>query len=133
MSGEIWFLFLMVGLKLPVLGIGYFFYRVFRWQEHEWEDLGGNADPPDSDGGDGRGGSKNRPPRAPRPRSGPARMRGPERRPLRTATGRRLVPRTRSGTSSTRLPMATVSPSEEDATSERSPLRHRALVVRQRP
>jgi len=34
-SGEIWFLFLMFGLKVPVFGIGYFLYKVLRAQEDE--------------------------------------------------------------------------------------------------
>lgn len=92
MSGEIWFLFLMFGLKAPVLGIGYFFYRVLRWPEDEWEQLGWNTEPPDTGGG-GRGGSNDGgPPRMPRPRGGPARQREPQRRPPRSARGRPLTP-----------------------------------------
>ena len=51
MSGEIWFLFLMFGLKVPVFGIGYFLYKVLRAQEDEWEHLGWGDGPPDDGGG----------------------------------------------------------------------------------
>ena len=56
MSGEIWFLFLMFGLKVPVIGIGYFLYRVLRAQEDEWEHMGWDEGPPDDGGGGGGGG-----------------------------------------------------------------------------
>ena len=82
MSGEIWFLFLMFGLKVPVIGIGYFLYRVLRAQEDEWEHMGWDEGPPDDGGGGGGGGS---PSPVPRPRGGPARKREPRRRPMPSA------------------------------------------------
>jgi hypothetical protein len=100
-SGEIWFLFLMVGLKLPVFGIGYFLYRVLRSQEDQWEHLGWDEGPTDDGGGGGGGGS---PSPAPRPRGGPSRAREPRRRPLPSARGRMLAPARRPAPLRTRAP-----------------------------
>jgi hypothetical protein len=100
-SGEIWFLFLMFGLKVPVIGIGYFLYRVLRAQEDEWEHLGWDEGPSDDGGGGGGGGS---PSPAPRPRGGPARKREPRRRPMPSASGRLLAPSRRPAPLRTRAP-----------------------------
>ena len=101
MSGQIWFLFLMFGLKVPVIGIGYFLYRVLRAQEDEWEHLGWDDGPPDDGGGGGGGGS---PSPVPRPRGGPARKREPRRRPMPSASGRMLAPSRRPAPLRTRAP-----------------------------
>lgn len=137
MSGEIWFLFLMFGLKAPVLGIGYFFYRVLRWHEDEWEQLGWNAEPPDSDdGGRGRGGSDRLPPWLPRPRGGLETPRRPERRPPRSTSGRPHAPTGRPGRASrpTRTPgsaesVRTINPDTLDQTSTARPSKEHDAAV----
>jgi hypothetical protein len=101
-SGEIWFLFLMFGLKVPVFGIGYFLYKVMRAQEDEWEHLGWDEGPPDDGGGGGGGGGSPSP--VPAPRGGPARKHAPRRRPLRAAAGRTLAPVRRPAPMRTRVP-----------------------------
>ncbi|HEY1479047.1 MAG TPA: hypothetical protein VGF46_03420 [Gaiellales bacterium] len=103
MSGEIWFFFLMFGLKVPVFGIGYFLYRVMRSQEDQWEHLGWDEGPAD-DGGGGGGGGGGSPSPVPRPRGGPARKRAPRRRPLPAASGRMLKPSRRPVPLRTRAP-----------------------------
>jgi len=82
---EVWFLFAMFGLKLPVLGLGYFLYRVIKRVDSQWEN-GGYDQPPGQDGGGGGGGGGGSP--APRPRPRPQgglaarqRRRAPERTP----------------------------------------------------
>jgi hypothetical protein len=102
-SGEIWFLFLMFGLKLPVFGIGYFLYRVLRSQEDQWEHLGWDEGPSDDGGGGGGGGGGNPSP-VPRPRGGPARKRAPRRRPMPSLSGRTLAPSRRPMPMRTRAP-----------------------------
>jgi hypothetical protein len=102
-SGEIWFLFLMFGLKLPVFGIGYFLYRVLRAQEDQWEQLGWDEGPSD-DGGGGGGGGGGSPSPVPRPRGGPARKHAPQRRPLPSLSGRPLAPSRRPAPMRTRAP-----------------------------
>ena len=102
-SGELWFLFLMFGLKIPAFGIGYLFYRVNRAQEDEWEHQAWNGPPPGDDDGGG-GGSRGPGPRPlPRPRGGLVNVREPQRRPPRSATGRTLAP-SRRPASRRRLP-----------------------------
>jgi hypothetical protein len=100
-QGEIWFLFLMVGLKVPVFGLGYLLYKVLRSQEEEWEHLGWDEGPSDDGGGGGGGGS---PSPAPRPRGGPSRAREPRRRPLPSLSGRALAPVRRPAPLRTRAP-----------------------------
>ncbi|MDX6455382.1 MAG: hypothetical protein QOD48_1489 [Gaiellaceae bacterium] len=102
-SSEVWFLFLMFGLKVPVFGIGYFLYRVMRAHEDEWEHLGWDEGPSDDDGGGGGGGGGSPSP-VPAPRGGPARKHVPRRRPLRTAAGRTLAPVRRPAPMRTRVP-----------------------------
>src|SRR4051794_8529657 len=69
----------MFGLKLPVLGIGYFIYRMLKLGDEQWEsggyDLGGE------DGDDGGGGGP-RVPKPPKPGSGPVRRRKKPPRPV---------------------------------------------------
>jgi hypothetical protein len=103
-SGEIWFLFLMFGLKLPVFGIGYFLYRVLRAQEDQWEHLGWDEGPSDDGGGGGGGGGGGNPSPVPRPRGGPARKRAPRRRPMPSLSGRTLAPSRRPMPMRTRAP-----------------------------
>ena len=37
MSHELWFLWLFLGLKIPLLGLFYFIFRVLRAQDKAWE------------------------------------------------------------------------------------------------
>jgi hypothetical protein len=102
-SGELWFLFLMFGLKIPAFGIGYLFYRVNRAQEEEWEHQAWNGPLPGDDDSGG-GGSRGPGPRpSPRPRGGLVNVREPKRRPPRSATTRTLA-RNGRPTSRRRLP-----------------------------
>src|SRR5262249_13194116 len=77
MSREVWFVFLMFGLKVPVLGIGYFIYRVLRDQDRAWEEGGYGWD---DDGGGGGGGGGPAPDPTPRSPAGPMRRRARRRR-----------------------------------------------------
>jgi hypothetical protein len=80
---EVWFIFAMFGLKLPILGLGYFLYRVIKRVDSQWED-GGYDPPPGSDDGGGGGGPSPAPRPRPRPHGGLAarrRRRAPERTP----------------------------------------------------
>ena len=36
-SHEIWFLWLFLGLKIPLIGLFYFIFRVMRAQDKAWE------------------------------------------------------------------------------------------------
>ena len=83
---DVWFLFLLLGLKLPVLFLGWFLYRVMVAHDRAWENDGWD----DDDGGGGGGGPA--PVVPPAPRGGPARKRR-KREPERTpALGARLAP-----------------------------------------
>jgi hypothetical protein len=73
MSREVWFIFLMFGLKIPVIGIGYFLYRVLKAQDAAWENGGYGFD--DGGNGGGGGGGTPRPTPTPRPGGGLARHR----------------------------------------------------------
>ena len=103
MSGEIWFFFLMFGLKVPVFGIGYFLYRVLRAQEDEWEHLGWDEGPPTTAVA-AVAAAAAAPPPCRAPRGGPARKHAPRRRPLRAAAGRTLAPVRRPAPMRTRAP-----------------------------
>jgi hypothetical protein len=93
-SHEFWFIWLILGLKIPLVGLFYFIFRVMRAQDKAWEqgelDGGWNED----DGGGGGGEPRVKPPRPPggpgirrrqpRPRAPQPAIRGlPMRRPPR--------------------------------------------------
>jgi hypothetical protein len=105
-----WFLWLFLGLKIPLIGLFYFIFRVMRAQDRVWEQGEFDAGPEDDGGGGGEprvkpptppggpGIRRKRPkPKAPRPalRGLPLR-RAPRRRaqPLRTHDPRPLPERT---------------------------------------
>ena len=77
---DVWFLFLMIGLKAPILGIGYFIYRVLKAQDDAWENGGYGIDPGTDEGGGGGGGGGPRLSPSPKPRGGPMRRRLERRR-----------------------------------------------------
>ena len=54
-SHELWFLWLILGLKMPLIGLFYFIFRVMRAQDQAWEqgELDGGWDDDDDDGGGG--------------------------------------------------------------------------------
>jgi hypothetical protein len=64
-SHNLWFLWLILGLKLPLIGLFYFIFRIMRAQDKAWEqgELGGDWH--DDDGGGG-GEPRIEPPRPPR-------------------------------------------------------------------
>jgi hypothetical protein len=92
-SHNLWFLWLFLALKLPLLGLFYFIFRVMRVQDQAWEQ--GELDSgSDDDGGGGGGEPRVKPPappggpgirrRAPRPKAPQPALRGlPLRRPPR--------------------------------------------------
>ena len=47
MSHQLWFLWLILGLKIPLIGLFYFIFRVMRNQDKAWEqgeiDVGGKS------------------------------------------------------------------------------------------
>lgn len=113
MSHELWFLWLILGLKIPLVGLFYFIFRVMRAQDKAWEQGELDGGWSEDDGGGGGGGEprvkpprppggpgvrRNRPkPRAPRPAARGLPLRRPPRRraePLRTRDPRPLPPRT---------------------------------------
>ena len=53
MSHNLWFLWLILGLKLPLIGLFYFIFRVMRAQDKAWEqgELDGGWSDDDSGGG----------------------------------------------------------------------------------
>jgi hypothetical protein len=81
-----WFIILMFGLKLPVIGIGYFIYRMLKAGDEQWESGGYDGGWGD-DGGGGGGGP--RVPRPPGPSGSPLRRR---RKPPRPVLPERRVP-----------------------------------------
>jgi hypothetical protein len=99
-SHEFWFIWLILGLKIPLVGLFYFIFRVLRAQDKAWEDgeLGGGWSEDDGGGGEprvdpppppsGPGVRRRRPqPRAPQPAVRGLPLRRPPRRraePLRT-------------------------------------------------
>ncbi len=113
MSHELWFLWLIIGLKLPLIGLFYFIFRVMRAQDKAWEqgELDGGWNDDDSGGGGeprvkpppppgGPGVRRRQPrPRAPQPAVRGLPLRGAPRRraePLRTHEPRPLPHRTAS-------------------------------------
>jgi len=113
-SHELWFLWLIIGLKVPLVGLFYFIFRVMRAQDKAWEqgELDGGWSEDDGGGGGGEPRIKPPPPpsgpgvrrRRPRPRAPRPAVRGlalrhaPRRRaePLRTHDPRPLPQRTAS-------------------------------------
>jgi hypothetical protein len=111
-SHNLWFLWLFIGLKVPLIGLFYFIFRVMRNQDRAWErgEYDGGWDDHDDDGGGGEprvkppappGGPSIRrrhpKPRAPRPALRGLPLRRPPRRraePLRTHDPRRIPHRT---------------------------------------
>ncbi len=111
MSHNLWFLWLILGLKLPLIGLFYFIFRVMRAQDKAWEqgeldggwsddDSGGGGEPrikpPPPPGGPGVRRRKPRP-RAPQPAVRGLPLRGSPRRraePLRTHDPRPVPERT---------------------------------------
>src|SRR5262245_38034369 len=92
-----WFLWLFLGLKIPLLGLFYFIFRVLRAQDKAWElgEIEGGADEDDGGGGEPRiqppkppGGPGVRR-RTPRPKKPQPALRG---LPLRRAPRRRAEP-----------------------------------------
>src|SRR4051812_4564147 len=73
-----WLIFAFFGLKIPLILLGIFIYKMLKAVDAEWEDGGYGYDGGDSDGGGGGGGSPL--PDSPRPGSGPARRRPPKQR-----------------------------------------------------
>ena len=92
-SRELWFLWLFLGLKIPLLGLFYFIFRILRAQDKAWEQ--GEIDGWGTNDDDGGGGEPRvRPPkppdgpgirrRQPRPKAPVPALRGlPLRRPPR--------------------------------------------------
>src|SRR4051812_1973609 len=72
-----WLIFAFFGLKIPLILLGIFIYKMLKAVDAEWEDGGYGYDGGDSDGGGGGGSPL---PDTPRPGSGPARRRPPKRR-----------------------------------------------------
>jgi hypothetical protein len=111
-SHELWFLWLILGLKIPLVGLFYFIFRVMRAQDKAWEqgELDGGWGEDDGGGGGGEPRVKPPPPpsgpgvrrrqpkpRAPRPTVRGLPLRQPPRRraePLRTRDPRPLPQRT---------------------------------------
>ena len=85
MSHQLWFLWLILGLKIPLVGLFYFIFRVMRAQDQAWEqgEIDGGRD--DESGGGGGGGEPRV--RPPSPPGGP----GVRRRPPRPKTPRPAV------------------------------------------
>ena len=52
-SHELWFLWLFLGLKIPLIGLFYFIFRVMRAQDRAWEqgEFDGGAEDDDDGGG----------------------------------------------------------------------------------
>src|SRR5689334_21585253 len=69
-------IFAFFGLKIPLILLGIFIYKMLKAVDAEWED-GGYGWDGDSDGGGGGGSPL---PDVPKPGSGPARRRPPRRR-----------------------------------------------------
>jgi hypothetical protein len=98
-SHNLWFLWLFIGLKAPLIGLFYFIFRVMRNQDRAWE-LGEYNEGWDNHDDDGGGGEPRVKP--PKPPSGPSiRRRGPKPRapqpavrgvPLRRPPRRRAEP-----------------------------------------
>jgi hypothetical protein len=97
-SHNLWFLWLILGLKLPLIGLFYFIFRIMRAQDKAWEqgEFGGDWQDDDSGGGGEPRIEPPRPPggpgvrrRQPRPRAPRPAMRGI---PLRGAPTRRAEP-----------------------------------------
>jgi hypothetical protein len=72
-----WLIFAFFGLKIPLILLGIFIYKMLKAVDAEWED-GGYGWEGDEGGGGGGGGSPL--PDTPKPGSGPARRRPPARR-----------------------------------------------------
>ena len=98
MSHNLWFLWLILGLKVPLIGLFYFIFRVMRAQDKAWErgELeGGSGEDDDGGGGEPRvkpptppGGPGIRR-RQPRPKAPQPALRG---LPLRRPPRRRAAP-----------------------------------------
>jgi hypothetical protein len=99
-SQEFWFIWLILGLKIPLVGLFYFIFRVMRAQDKAWEQGELDGGWSEDDGGGGGGGEprvKPPPPpggpgvrrRAPRPRAPQPAVRG---LPLRSPPRRRPAP-----------------------------------------
>ena len=98
-SHELWFLWLILGLKIPLVGLFYFIFRVMRAQDKAWEQGELDGGWSDDDGGGGGGEPRVKPPpppggpgvrrRQPRPRAPQPALRG---LPLRRAPRRRAEP-----------------------------------------
>jgi hypothetical protein len=98
-SHNLWFLWLIIGLKLPLIGLFYFIFRIMRAQDKAWEqgELDGGFG--DSDDGGGGGEPRVKPPtpprgpgvrrRQPKPRAPQPAVRG---LPLRGSPNRRAEP-----------------------------------------
>jgi len=115
-SHNLWFLWLIIGLKVPLIGLFYFMFRVMRAQDREWEqgEFDGGWGEDGGGGGGGGGEPRVKPPtppggpgvrrRRPRPQKPQPALRGlpvrraPRRRaePLRTHDPRPLPERTGS-------------------------------------
>jgi hypothetical protein len=99
-SHNLWFLWLIIGLKIPLVGLFYFIFRVMRAQDRRWEsgEYDGGWDNHDGNGGGG-GEPRVKPPpppsgpgirrRPPKPRAPRPAVRG---LPLRRAPRRRAAP-----------------------------------------
>jgi hypothetical protein len=72
-----WLIFAFFGLKIPLILLGIFIYKMLKAVDADWED-GGYGWDGDEGGGGGGGGSPL--PDTPKPGSGPARRRPPARR-----------------------------------------------------
>jgi hypothetical protein len=77
MSEYTWLIFAFFGLKVPLVLLGIFIYKMLKAVDAQWED-GGYGYEGDDPGGGGGGGSPL--PDVPKPGSGPARRRPPRRR-----------------------------------------------------
>ena len=88
MSHNLWFLWLFIGLKVPLIGLFYFIFRVMRNQDSAWErgEYDGGWDDHDDDGGGGEPRVK-----PPAPPGGPS-IRRRTRKPKRAAAGRARLP-----------------------------------------
>jgi hypothetical protein len=92
-----WFLWLFLGLKIPLIGLFYFIFKVMRAQDKAWEQ--GEFDAGQDDDGGGGGEPRVKPPappggpgvrrRAPKPKAPRPTVRG---LPLRSAPRRRAQP-----------------------------------------
>ncbi|MDP9257065.1 MAG: hypothetical protein M3Q31_10975, partial [Actinomycetota bacterium] len=68
MSHNLWFLWLILGLKVPLVGLFYFIFRVMRAQDKAWEQGELDGGWSEDDGGGGGGEPRIKPPPPP---SGP--------------------------------------------------------------